>query len=765
MMPEHAAARSGRDVEVGGTSVGCFNCSWYAVISAGLLFSMEGRCAQENKPPAPAVVSGGESGAQSQVVVTGSISDIEARRNSIAGKVIVGRKAIEESGVSNVYELLKRQPSVTVSANGRLGLMGMPGYTQILVDGVAAASGKSPLDTDVVHVERIEIVKSAVAEFGPYGSAGTINIVSRKVARRNKTQLRSGISAGTRDAGANVSWEANSVEDSSPFTYAVQFSASRTSKKFEERSELWNTDTQGLSKARQYNAGHQASQTSRMSGGATFGWRHGSLDSITFDPGIMAWSIGTQSRDNTTWISGEARPVESYQDLRTPLTSISLPVRWSRTFPDRSQFSLWFSPTRFVLRKELDRNDVFSTHYAERRVRAERSTRGADFLKADYTTKIAAKHTVKLGATIGRNSEESTFSSRINDASDISLASLGFDRDLVDRKYSFFVQDSAQLSKTIGGNFGLAFEKRDIRIQEGSFRSKSSYSLMSPSANLTWRADENSKNQIRLGVARTFTAPFSDQLTLRPEINPLAPCSAARLCGSNSAEFADRVGNPGLRPEKSLGLNLAIERYIADDSVLTLELFARRITDVIGSDLVLLDAPWAQAPRYVLRPENLGTAWSRGASIEIQLLTSDIWADLPKVELQGAVTVARSKISTIPGPDNRIADQSPWSAKLSGAYTFNTFPLKINIDMSFTPSTWIRSSVARRIFQDKKFDLDMDGAWTFSPNTKLRFNLNQIASSSVRSRNDFFNTNGDTASRFASKRRSPSLGLRLEQKF
>ncbi|HEU4775488.1 MAG TPA: hypothetical protein VFS95_01610, partial [Telluria sp.] len=70
-----------------------------------------------------------------QVVISASQSDTEARRDFVAGKIIIGRKRIEDSGLRTVEELLKREPAVTVSGDGSIGLLNMPGYTQILVDG------------------------------------------------------------------------------------------------------------------------------------------------------------------------------------------------------------------------------------------------------------------------------------------------------------------------------------------------------------------------------------------------------------------------------------------------------------------------------------------------------------------------------------------------------------------------------------------------------------------------------------------------------
>ncbi|WP_156648704.1 TonB-dependent siderophore receptor [Massilia sp. Leaf139] len=733
------------------------------VITAGLLFHYDAHGAQKNDASTIAAVSTDKPNAPAQVTVSGSVSDLDARRESIAGKIVVGRKAIEESGVATVHELLKRQPSITVSSNGRLGLMGMPGYTQILIDGVAPVAGKNPLDTDVVHIERIEIVKSALAEFGPYGSAGTINIVSRKITRRSNTQLRTGLSGGERDGGASVAWSTNRSTDGSPISYALQLSAGKTHQLSEEKSTLFDIEAGRMARLRERGKAGIDNDSARVSGGATLTWQATSTDKLSIEPGFMALDIDVDSHNDHAWIPPHTGALRSTQSARSPFRSISMPLRWNKVFADRSTVALSLSPTRFSVRRDVDRTDAFASN-VERRARDERSERSADFLKADYTTKVGAQHTVKLGTTVGRNTEDTRFESLVDGAPDPSLARLGADRAITDRRLNVYIQDTAQLTTTLGANAGVTFETRKARIREGALRSTSAHSILSPSANLSWRPDPASKHQVRLGVARTFNAPFSDQLTLRPEINPLAPCASTTLCGANSAAFADRTGNPNLQPEKALGLNLALERYIAGDTVVTVELFARRITDAIGTDLVLLDVPWAQAPRYVLRPENLGTARSLGASVELQMLATDLWAGAPKLELRGALTVARSRISTVPGPDNRIANQSPWTAKLGGGYALNSVPLKVNVDLNTTPAGWIRTSLARRTYHDRRVDLSMDGAWTFSPALKLRLNLDNLGSTSLRSREEFFAADGG-ALRFTDRSRVPTVGLRLEQRF
>ncbi|MYM85395.1 TonB-dependent receptor plug domain-containing protein [Duganella sp. FT50W] len=90
-----------------------------------------------------------------QVEVKGTASDAGQTRDFVAGIILIDRKRIEDSGAQNVSQVLRREPAITVGKDGQVGLMGLPGYTQILVDG-SAADGGDPLALDIVHVEKIE---------------------------------------------------------------------------------------------------------------------------------------------------------------------------------------------------------------------------------------------------------------------------------------------------------------------------------------------------------------------------------------------------------------------------------------------------------------------------------------------------------------------------------------------------------------------------------------------------------------------------------
>lgn len=105
-----------------------------------------------------------------QVQIKGN-DETEARRQSTAAKIVIGRAEIELYGDTTMGELLKRMPGITVQ--GRPGRGDAPrmrglgnGYTQILIDGESVPRGFSLDDLSPEEIERIEILRAPTAEIG-----------------------------------------------------------------------------------------------------------------------------------------------------------------------------------------------------------------------------------------------------------------------------------------------------------------------------------------------------------------------------------------------------------------------------------------------------------------------------------------------------------------------------------------------------------------------------------------------------------------------
>jgi outer membrane receptor for ferrienterochelin and colicin len=271
--------------------------------------------------------------APQQVVVNGVQGDVEASRDFVAGKVIIGKARIAGSGLQNVGELLNREPSVSVGKDGRIGLLGLPGYTQVLVDGMPPQGDTFTLD--LVHVERIEIIKSSTAATGPIGIAGTINIIRRKAQKTPLAQVNAGLSTTAGLPGADVAWSTGGPIEGKPLVYSVRLSA--VHKPVSNRMDYIATRENAFAapvlaytgKAHNRNAANIVSASGELT------WNIDSAHALTFSPAASYFGGPRRSRQQRFWRDGST--LLTRQDGDSAMTSLEIPLRWDwRIDPESS---------------------------------------------------------------------------------------------------------------------------------------------------------------------------------------------------------------------------------------------------------------------------------------------------------------------------------------------------------------------------------------------------------------------------------------------
>ena len=99
----------------------------------------------------------------------GRQNDLDERRLSTASRMIFGREELDRNGDSNIGDVLKRLPGVTIGGRpGRGGDIRMrgtgSGYTQILINGERAPRGFSMDSLSPDQVERIEVASNPVQD-------------------------------------------------------------------------------------------------------------------------------------------------------------------------------------------------------------------------------------------------------------------------------------------------------------------------------------------------------------------------------------------------------------------------------------------------------------------------------------------------------------------------------------------------------------------------------------------------------------------------
>ena len=125
---------------------------------------------------------------QREVVVTGTRADVIATPDRISFSVANDLQV--QTGT--VADALRAVPGVEVDLQGGVSLRGDPGVT-ILIDGRPSAMlrgegrGDALLSMPAGQIERVEVMTNASAAFSPEGSAGVINLVTKKTRKDSRS--------------------------------------------------------------------------------------------------------------------------------------------------------------------------------------------------------------------------------------------------------------------------------------------------------------------------------------------------------------------------------------------------------------------------------------------------------------------------------------------------------------------------------------------------------------------------------------------------
>jgi len=271
------------------------------------------------------------------------------------------------------------------------------------------------------------------------------------------------------------------------------------------------------------------------------------------------------------------------------------------------------------------------------------------------------------------------------------------------RKMAVYVQDEWTINTAWSSYLGLRMENiRSGSKEQGAFDVQNSSSLMSPILQSVLKLDPH--RQWRMALNRNFKLPAVASLVPR----------LLRIDNNNTPLNPDTQGNPDLRPERSWGVELAYEHYLSDSSVISASAYWRRVDDVITEQLSLNGNSWLSS--FI----NHGQAKLMGLEIETKLNLKQLSANLPALELHANLNRNWSKLAQVPGPDNRLAQQTGLLISIGGDYQLNS-DVRVGADYSFQAADNLRESVYLSSHGQPKRLLDGYVAWQISPQHQLRF--------------------------------------------
>jgi outer membrane receptor for ferrienterochelin and colicins len=695
-----------------------------------VLSAAVGLLAAAAAPAQPLAAAPAASAAAQRIEITGGkASDSDQRRQSSAAKIVIGREEIERFGDSNTLEVLKRLPGITIPGPpGRGGaprMRGMAGgYTQILIDGERMTPGLSLDAIPPEQIERIEILRAPTAETGARAIAGTINIVLREGYRRKQNDLNLSTQVEGGEISPSLAWTRN--ETLGAWIVNGSLSLYRSVQTNRNASHRVDSDIESgqpvLVRDGTFDGDHRRRG---FHAGARLQWRDEQGTSLMLQPLLLGNEGRNIGRGTLTQPFG-SEPIEfsasrSVTDSRFLLGRLNANLNqrigggWRLEWRAGVGRSRWASEMQ---RREFDAGGALLRTADERTEIRDRNAT----LSLKAVSLLGAGHQAVGGAELERHrrSEDKTILwdgvPQLTEFGEVLAAS--------SRRWALYAQDEWSITPRWAVHAGLRVESIAIESDDaGTAQARNTSRVTTPLLHTVWKFDDNKRDQLRASLTRSYRAPNLNQLVARPSLSRVDPAP-----GPNTELSADSAGNPALKPEVALGVELALERYLADGGVLSVNLFQRRIEDLIRNVVSLQDVSWSPGqPRFVSRPTNIGDARTRGIELEAKFRLDQLVEAAPPTELRANASVFRSTVEAVPGPDNRLAEQPGGTLNLGADHRFRGTPLTLGGNVNHTPGYRTRLDVDRWIVQSEKTVLDAYALWTFSPELRLRLSLSNLS--------------------------------------
>jgi outer membrane receptor protein involved in Fe transport len=654
-----------------------------------------------------------------QVMV--SASAVDQRAQSTTTAIVVGRDEILRQGDSSLTDVLKRQPGITIDgAPGKpaIRMRGLgAGYVAILLNGLPAPGGFSLESIDPELVERVEIMRAPTAETSGQAVAGAINIVLRKAGKTAAPQTEIKAGSGLTAGRPSPSLTAQRSGRAGQLGYTLAATMRR-------RDDLYSgTATEegqrpALLRHSVYHD-HQAGEMIEVA--PRLDWQPTPLDTFS-SQSYVRWQRNDNDKSELEDVEiGEGtRFPHGYHRFRLHSARAYADLSWTRKLDEGARLTAKLSAFGlkqdgdFVYRGTDMRDTLLETH----QVASGPSERELNF-NGSYRRPFLKTHALALGWELGSKRRDEYRREHQSDAGGLPLLDSDEDYQATVRRTAFWIQDEWDLSAAWSAYVGLRREAlhttgegnayAPVDVDSGVW-SPILQTLFKPGA----QDQGKGRDQFRFALSRTYKAPQIAQLMPR----------RYTVDNGNTATNPDQQGNPNLRPELSLGADLAWEHYVGKEDMFSVSAFSKRIRDIT------LDRVFEQNGVWIVMPSNMGAALVRGLEFE---------AKSRRGAFAGRVNLARnwSTLEAVAGPDNRIAGQPAWSGNLGLDYTPAGQPLEMGGTYTHRSGYASRQSPQLADYGGVKRQLDLYAVWKRDARSRLRLSVSDLLHRNVVERSTY----------------------------
>lgn len=686
----------------------------------------QGKSTTEKTPQRP------DSGAVQQVQIQGAKqTETELRRNSIAGKIIIGREELDRDGDTSVGEILKRLPGVTVGGRagrgGDVRMRGMGGgYTQMLVNGERPPRGFSMESLSPDQVERIEIMRGPVAEFSTQAIAGTINIVLREDFQAKDTDLKLSMGIEQGRVAPNLSISHPGLWGQ--MQYSLSGSVFKNGQ--QDRSESHKTELHedaGLTVIQD-----QFDQTERHSSGIhltpRLSYQFENGDRLNFQPFLMHsrsasrhTTTMTQSPELPDSITGQ-RPF-AYASARSHADANSgkLNLNYQHKFEDTSKLTLRIGGGLGRSHSDSERQQFARSGEVLNLLSDLNRTEDSSFSTGGkYLRPVGEHQNFALGWELERGQRHQNRISLDNGVPQFSDS--GDNLDAGTRRFAAFVQDEIDISAQWSGYVGLRWEGINTYSSKTNYVVNNQSRVLSPIVHAVYRIPGGGRDQIRMSLTSSYRAPNLNDIIAVPTTSPY-----------NGPTRPDRSGNSDLKPELARGVDLAFEHYFSSVGIVSVNFFAKKIEDLIRRRTELLRI--GDKSRWVNAPLNVGQAHASGIELEAKFPLRELFAYAPALDFRGNFSRFWSRVDGIQGANNRLDQQPTMTANIGLDYRPQGAAIQFGGNFNWTPSFENQSSDSQTSFTGIKRQLDAYVLWKLNSQTKLRLAASNLLANDAVSAN------------------------------
>jgi iron complex outermembrane receptor protein len=683
-----------------------------------------------------------------RVEVSGRPTDEAARRASTASKILFSREEIERFGDSTIGEVLKRLPGVTTGGapgrGGEVRMRGMgSGYTQILVNGERMPPGFSLDQLPPDQIERIEVLRAPTAEFGARAIAGTINIVLREALQKRANELRLALSEERGKMRPNIGWTRNDKLGDDGGAYNVSVNAMRNERYDDVRPTSDTVVTSRGVSSHVDTIGQNNAVNESLNANARFQWRTGAAgDQFALQPFFVTNKSKTNNDFSQTQSycdpvfdpsidAGAQIQCQKFDSAVTNsdnrFTMMRLNSQWTQHLASQTKLELRASVGGARGSGHSLRTETLDDVQARTQDDTTRTRDGSWNLVGKVSQQLENEHSLVAGIEAEGTRRTSTRVTLQNGLPQSQLADFGDNLAADTLRMAWYGQDEWSEGKQWSFYAGLRGESIATHSTAATYEVSNKSTVWTPLLHGVYKFDENSRDQIRASLTRSYRAPQLNDLTAPLSINSQYPCLGTGLCGPNEANSPDRLGNPALKPELATGVEIGYENYLSKGGVVSANLFYRRITDLIRTETMLEEVAWASTQRWVTRPRNIGTATTYGIELEAKFRLDQFIADALPINMRTNLSLFHSAVDGIPGPYNKLDQQPRYTANIGADYRLKSLPLTLGASLNYTPSNLIQQTPLQLNSTSMKSVLDAFALWNFNMNTALRLSATNLS--------------------------------------